>query len=121
MGKALTVSSLSLLQCMSKITLCGGLSPKLRRTLLTCSEAFGRDTVVKFEGTAGTIQLDAGVVLKVAGLEVDGVPLPGGTYGGPESSAHRKIYATVGEERVYRFSGTGMLLVPGGGVTIIIR
>ena len=45
----------------------------------------------------------------------------GGTYGGPESSAHRKIYATVGEERVYRFSGTGMLLVPGGGVTIIIR
>lgn len=85
------------------------------------SEAFGRDTVVKFEGTAGTIQLDAGVVLKVAGMEVDGVPLPGGTYGGPESSAHRKIYATVGEERVYRFSGTGMLLVPGGGMTIIIR
>ena len=46
---------------------------------------------------------------------------PGGTYGGPESNARRKLYATVGEERVYRFSGTGMLLVPGGGMTIIIR
>ena len=85
------------------------------------SQAFGPETVVKFEGTNGTIQLDAGVVLKVAGLEIDGVPMSGGTYGGPLSRAQRKPTVVAGGETGYRFSGTGMLLVPGGGVTIIFR
>lgn len=81
------------------------------------ADAFGPDTTVRFEGAEGVIELDEGVLLKVAALEIDGVAQAPGLYGGAASGARFK--PTV--DGTYRFAGTGLLLVPGGGTLFIFR
>ena len=57
----------------------------------------------------------------MAALEIDGVPQAPGLYGGPETTGTRKPSFNTGGDTTYRFAGTGVLLVPGGGTMVIFR
>ena len=49
------------------------------------------------------------------------MPQTPGLYGGPETTGTRKPSFNTGGDTTYRFAGTGVLLVPGGGTMVIFR
>lgn len=79
------------------------------------SRAIGRETDVLFEGTAGRLELSAGVAQKCRDLYFDGVRQRPGTYGSSQSGAQYKDDA--------RFAGAGALnvLSDGKGFMLIFR
>ena len=79
---------------------------------LTHGKTFGKQTVVEMTDT-GKMQLDAGVLERVAELWIDGAKMPSGDYGSTASGA-----ATRDDTH---FEGAGRLQVGTGGFILIFR
>lgn len=79
---------------------------------LTHGKTFGKQTVVELQ-QGGKLQLDAGVVEKVAELWLGGTKVPAGIYGSTASGAQTK-------DDTY-FSGAGLLRVGKVGLVLVVE